>query len=232
MATPEGLSRPLFEAHRLSFSSPGLRQAAANLGLAILFFGSLAPDALHYGTGVANLIWAVGAALMGVLSLVRIPPNAAMVNLRSILAVAGMTLVPAQIRPTVASVGILASCAVILELFGVVLSQVGRLYLGRSFGLLPANRGVVTTGPFRLMRHPIYLGWFILTVGYVMAYPNVLNALAVVFAFPFILGRIQLVKQFLFVDPSYCPYAWPISYFLVHSLSHKHNYPPQPQYLL
>ncbi len=77
MATPEGLSPPLFEAHPLSFSSPGLRQAAANLGLAILFFGSLAPDALHYGTGVANLIWAVGAALMGVLSLVRIPPNAA-----------------------------------------------------------------------------------------------------------------------------------------------------------
>src|SRR5260370_2062449 len=201
MATPEGLSRRLFEGHPSSFSSPGLRQAAASLGLAILFFGSLAPDALHYGTGVANLIWAVGAALMGVLSLVRIPPNAAMVNLRSILAVAGMTLVPAQIRPTVASVGILASCAVILELFGVVLSQVGRLYMGRSFGLLPANRGVITTGPFRLVRHPIYLGLFILTVGYVMAYPHVLNAFAVLFDVSCIIWGIHLDKEMFCWDP-------------------------------
>ncbi len=215
MATPEGLSPPLFETHPFSFSSPRLRQAAANLGLAILFFGSLAPDALHYGTGVANLIWAVGAALMGVLSLVRIPPSAAMVNLRSILAVAGMTLVPAQIRPTVASVGILASCAVILELFGVVLSQLGRLYLGRSFGLLPANRGVVTAGPFQLMRHPIYLGWFILTVGYVMAYPNVLNALAVICTLPFMMWRIDLEEKLLCEDPSYRAYAERVHYRLI-----------------
>jgi protein-S-isoprenylcysteine O-methyltransferase Ste14 len=215
MATPEGLSPPLLETHPLSFNSPGLRQAAANLGLAILFFGSLAPGALHYGTSVANLIWAVGAALMGVLSLVRIPPNAAMVNLRSILAVAGMTLVPAQIRPTVASVGILASCGVILELFGVVLSQFGRLYLGRSFGLLPANRGVVTTGPFRLMRHPIYLGWLILTVGYVMAYPNVLNALVVICTLPFMMWRIDLEEELLREDPSYRAYTERVRYRLI-----------------
>lgn len=215
MATPEGLSPPLFETHLLSFSSPGLRHAAANLGLAILFFGSLAPGALHYGTGVANLIWAVGAAVMGVLSLVRIPPNAAMVNLRSILAVAGMTLVPAQIRPTVASVGVLASCAVTLELVGVVLSQVGRLYMGRSFGLLPANRGVVSTGPFRLMRHPIYLGWFILTVGYVMAYPNVLNALAVICTLPFMMWRIDLEEKLLCEDPSYRAYTEQVRYRLI-----------------
>ena len=215
MAAPEGLLPPLLETHPLSFNSPGLRQAAANLGLAILFFGSLAPDALHYGTGVANLIWAVGAGLMGVLSLVRIPPNAAMVNLRSILAVAGMTLVPAQIRPTVASVGILASCGVILELFGVVLSQLGRLYLGRSFGLLPANRGVVTTGPFRLMRHPIYLGWLILTVGYVMAYPSLLNALAVICTLPFMMWRIDLEEELLCEDPSYRAYAERVRYRLI-----------------
>jgi protein-S-isoprenylcysteine O-methyltransferase Ste14 len=152
---------------------------------------------------------------MGVLSLVRIPPNAAMVNLRSILAVAGMTLVPAQIRPTVASVGILASCAVILELFGVMLSQLGRLYLGRSFGLLPANRGVVTTGPFRLVRHPIYIGWVILTAGYVMAYPNVLNALAVICTLPFMMWRIILEEELLREDPSYRAYTEQVRYRLI-----------------
>jgi protein-S-isoprenylcysteine O-methyltransferase Ste14 len=215
MATPEGLSPTLFEAPALWFSSSGLRHAAANMGLAFLFFCSLAPAALHYGTGVANLIWAVGAATMGVLSLVRIPPNSAMVNLRSILAVAGMTLVPAQIRPTLASAGLLAGCAVMIELFGVVLSQTARIYLGRRFGLLPANRGIVTNGPFRFVRHPIYVGWFVLTVGYVMAYPNVVNALAVIGTLPFMIWRIILEEELLGEDPAYRAYTERVRYRLI-----------------
>src|SRR6266849_5366427 len=101
------------------------------------------------------------------------------------------------------------------QLFGVVLSQVGRLYMGRSFGLLPANRGVITTGPFRLVRHPIYLGWFILTVGYVMAYPNALNALAVICTLPFMMWRIDLEEKLLCDDPSYRAYAERVRYRLI-----------------
>ncbi len=32
------------------------------------------------------------------------------------------------------------------------------LSLGRSFGVLPADRGLVRAGPYRLVRHPAYLG--------------------------------------------------------------------------
>jgi protein-S-isoprenylcysteine O-methyltransferase Ste14 len=31
--------------------------------------------------------------------------------------------------------------------------------LGRSFAILPANRGVVTGGAYRFVRHPIYAGY-------------------------------------------------------------------------
>ncbi|MDG4884303.1 isoprenylcysteine carboxylmethyltransferase family protein [Mesorhizobium sp. WSM4884] len=35
----------------------------------------------------------------------------------------------------------------------------GKLSLGRSFAILPANRGVVTGGAYRFVRHPIYAGY-------------------------------------------------------------------------
>lgn len=35
----------------------------------------------------------------------------------------------------------------------------GKMSLGRSFAILPANRGVVTDGAYRFVRHPIYAGY-------------------------------------------------------------------------
>jgi protein-S-isoprenylcysteine O-methyltransferase Ste14 len=38
---------------------------------------------------------------------------------------------------------------------------VSLLTLGRCFGLFPEARGLVTHGPYRYVRHPVYLGEFI-----------------------------------------------------------------------
>ena len=69
--------------------------------------------------------------------------------------------------------------ALILELLGVTLTQVARIYMGRSFGILPANRGIVSNGPFRWVRHPIYLGWLVLSIGYAMFYVNDRNVILI-----------------------------------------------------
>jgi protein-S-isoprenylcysteine O-methyltransferase Ste14 len=43
-------------------------------------------------------------------------------------------------------------------LAGYALTLVALLALGKSFGIAPADRGLVRQGPYRLVRHPMYLG--------------------------------------------------------------------------
>src|SRR6266508_239014 len=48
--------------------------------------------------------------------------------------------------------------------------------LGRCFGLLPEVRGLVLRGPYRLVRHPVYLGELIASLGILVAKPHPLIA--------------------------------------------------------
>lgn len=82
-------------------------------------------------------------------------------------------------------------------------------FLGRCFGVLPDVRGLVTRGPYRLVRHPLYLGELTAALGIVLGAQRWAPALA---AWLVCLG-LQLVRtkyeerslraQF----PEYAPYA-------------------------
>lgn len=58
---------------------------------------------------------------------------------------------------------------VAMQLCGTVWQFSAKFFLGRSFGLLPAQRGLVLNGPYRVVRHPIYFGYLIGHAGFLLA---------------------------------------------------------------
>jgi protein-S-isoprenylcysteine O-methyltransferase Ste14 len=58
-----------------------------------------------------------------------------------------------------------AGLAFAFMLAGTALAFWSAWYLGTSFSLLPQARHLVTSGPYRYVRHPIYLGGLLIAVG-------------------------------------------------------------------
>ena len=54
----------------------------------------------------------------------------------------------------------------VLVTLSACLSLVSLLALGRRFGIRPALRGLATRGPYRLVRHPMYLAYVLGDIGY------------------------------------------------------------------
>ncbi len=199
--------------------SPRVRHALGNVLMAASFVVAALPNARHFFRGPADAIWTVGAFLMAAMSLVRFAPKAARVDLRAFLStIFPVFLLPCLLTAEDASSGLLAFTGVGLELLGVVLSQLARIYMGRSFGILPGNRGIVSEGPFRLVRHPIYVGWFLLTVGYLASYPSWMNCLITLATLPFMIWRITLEEDLLKADPAYRKYCRLVPFRLVPSV--------------
>lgn len=59
----------------------------------------------------------------------------------------------------------------ILAILGFTISTLALFDLGSSFGVSPANRGVVRTGLYHYIRHPMYSGYVISEFGFILLNP-------------------------------------------------------------
>jgi protein-S-isoprenylcysteine O-methyltransferase Ste14 len=96
--------------------------------------------------------------------------------------------------------------SVALSSCGLLVVIAGKLSLGRSFGLMPANRGIVSTGLYRAVRHPIYLGYLVTHVAFIAANPSPWNFAALVTADLALLARAVCEERTLLRDPEYQMY--------------------------
>jgi protein-S-isoprenylcysteine O-methyltransferase Ste14 len=99
-----------------------------------------------------------------------------------------------------------------LQFVGVAGAAWSLLALGRSFGIVPANRGLRTGGPYGLVRHPLYAFYFVSWAGYVLENPAVRNILVFSVAFVCQLLRMHREEVFLGRDTAYQAYSRVVRY--------------------
>jgi len=98
---------------------------------------------------------------------------------------------------------------------GLMIVVASKMVLGRSFGLVPANRGVVVRGPYGLVRHPIYLGYLISHVAFFLAQPTIWNAAVILIADGTLIARALMEERVLSRDAAYASYCRRVSWHLV-----------------
>lgn len=98
---------------------------------------------------------------------------------------------------------------------GFAMSLGAKLSLNRSFGMIAANRGVRRGGVYAFIRHPMYMGYAITHVGFVMVYPSLTNVCLYALTWTFQLLRIREEEKWLMQDPAYAEYAGQVRYRLI-----------------
>ncbi len=93
-----------------------------------------------------------------------------------------------------------------LQMVGLGLSLVGFLYLGKSFGIVAANRGLKVNGPYRFVRHPIYCAHFITISGFLIANMSGINLAIYLVASSAQLMRIRAEERVLTETGDYAAY--------------------------
>lgn len=78
-----------------------------------------------------------------------------------------------------------------------------KLVLRRSFGIAPANRGIKASGPYRLVRHPMYAGYLLNHIGVLLMWPSLLNLAAYAIGWTAQIRRLKAEEELLAQDPAY-----------------------------
>lgn len=98
---------------------------------------------------------------------------------------------------------------------GLLISVLAKIYLNRSFGIVAANRGVKSKGPYRLVRHPMYLGYLISQIGFLTLSMSAVNIAFYAVAWAAQILRMREEEAFLMQDPLYQAFAARVRYRII-----------------
>ena len=102
-----------------------------------------------------------------------------------------------------------------LMLLGLTIHVGAKLSLWTSFGLVAANRGLKSNGLYRVVRHPMYAGYIVSQIGFLLVAPSWWNAAVYTLAWTSMIARIYAEERILSQDSGYVSYKACVPYRLL-----------------
>jgi protein-S-isoprenylcysteine O-methyltransferase Ste14 len=171
------------------------------LVLMALFLIRLAP---MIESGACNILIGISECLSAILILTRRPGAVVATPYAWAISIIG-TCAPLLVAPGGHQL-FSGTLPLVLMATGLAFSISAKLFLRRSFGILPANRGVQLSGPYRLVRHPMYAGYMLTHIGFLVSSFELRNLLAYAACWTAMVLRIRAEEAILSADPAYRTY--------------------------
>ena len=171
------------------------------------------PDAVASGGLLAIILLLLSEGAVVILLLFRRPTADISVKTQDWIIAAAGTWLPLMVikggEPMLGSLGPL------LMMLGLVTQFAAKLTLLRSFGLVAANRGVKSNGMYAFVRHPMYAGYILTHIGYLLASPSLWNVGVYVAVWAFLIARMVAEENILGADPEYREYTQRVRHRIV-----------------
>lgn len=173
-----------------------LRTASENVLIALLYIYFACA---HIDAGIATGQWLTIApmiaqeSLLAIMFLCRRESRATSPKIEDWLVAIIGTFAALLIRPT----GQPHIVGAVLQLTGLSIAICALLSLRRSIGIVAADRGIVTTGAYRVVRHPMYTGHSICLLGYLISYLTPYNAAAIIVTYWALYNRMVAEEKWL-----------------------------------
>jgi protein-S-isoprenylcysteine O-methyltransferase Ste14 len=185
--------------------SPRFRESLSKIGLAAFYAFFVYRFANHYidTQRLSSLLYVAVESTFFIIVFMRRSPSQITTSFVKRTIALGGALLPLLAFPTGTRDLFLAQ---VLQILSVLLQGYAIFSLNRSFGLVAANRGIVTRGFYKLVRHPLYLSYFIGIAGFLINHLSSYNALVFCVMAMLQLQRIKDEEDLLGQDPIYRAY--------------------------
>lgn len=164
---------------------------------------------------ITGLLFLVSEALVVVLTVVRRPARQIDRSMRAMVLTITSAIGPFLIRPAGGMALVPDAVSAAVAAVGALIVILGKVTIGRSFGIAPANRGIVARGPYNVVRHPIYAGYLLTHAAALTAYPSLWNVAIVVTADMALVFRALAEERVLSADREYAMYCNRVAWHLV-----------------
>ena len=185
----------------------GFRLAFTNMLLAtfFIFFAFANAKSFLENPRLSVLLIVVAETIAAIFLMIRRNPDKTWHSWQTWLSTACGTAAPLLLRPVDAAENFLVGDIVLV--FGFVAQILALASLNRSFGLLPALRGVKSGGLYGWVRHPLYAAYVIIFIGYLINNQSLANVAVILFGITFLVMRIHYEEDLLIQQADYAHYV-------------------------